>query len=275
MGQMTSFKPLTKESQCHKCDYPYGAWHEDVVRSAVELLRSYLKHSALYHKNGNLIIDAAIDEAFPVFVEDSLSQPSLVVKTNVLETNTEGMQQHGVNTGELEMVKPQVYNDVHVQQSEPKNAPRNGTACDHVKNCPSCSIYYSLSQPNPSNVPVHHDKRDNGTGQHGVPAGELSGSIQTVSLEKADVKHAPRNGCASAAVLGVHIGCNCRETLPVECMTCARECGHEDFYCSCVCHKKEQPPEKTCDCHGFGICEHGCQFTIIGTLHRCHKEEKE
>lgn len=60
----------------------------------------------------------------------------------------------------------------------------------------------------------------------------------------------------------VECGCVCHEDKCLQ----ARE--SEDS----LCHKKEQSPEKTCDCHGFGTCEHGCQFTIIGTIHRCNKD---
>lgn len=67
---------------------------------------------------------------FVDYIKNSNSQPSeqTVAKVAV---------QHSVNTGELSSC---------VSANDVKNAPRNGTACDHVKNCPSCSKHYSLSQ---------------------------------------------------------------------------------------------------------------------------------
>ena len=78
-----SFKPLTRDSQCFKCNYPYGAWHEDVLRTAydgfVYEVAGILSYATLHgDEDGSFEIirdkfRSAKEKWFPVFSQSHLN----------------------------------------------------------------------------------------------------------------------------------------------------------------------------------------------------------
>lgn len=143
---------LASDSEIIKYEEPLS--FADKVQSAVEGLRKEIAEHL-----GEAVSYELTYKWFPVFTEDSgwldvskyvkgyentllslagkdsLSQPSPLVKTNVLETKHEGMQQSGVLAGELETCE-----DCDSIKGSPqkKHAPCKGCKAHTIGCCPNC-----------------------------------------------------------------------------------------------------------------------------------------
>ncbi len=262
-----SFKPLTRNSQCFKCNYPYGAWHEDVLRTAydgfVYDVAGILSYATLHgDENGSFEIirdkfRSAKEKWFPVFSQSHLNdstysseelRPSGSSMTEPANLDAVAIDLPCNPSQRVETVTSHSHSLFPDQEVRDLNNPlEKGGGSEQTSTLTPISArdfstlakqmgfsFYVdgngkllISLSQPS---VHSEEVESRTqAERSEQHGVPAGELSSVSVGEVDVKHAPCKGNQ-------------------ECCTLEE---YQEYGCGCRCH--ENSTRKGCICkHGSG-----------------------